>query len=440
MTIEFNCEGCQFLFRVPDTMAGRKGRCPKCGAITPIPDAPAASPVSADLPPARPAPGPRTDYDDRGRDDYDDRGRDDYDDQPRRRRKKKSKKGLILGLSIGAALLLLVGVGLAVYFIWFAASGLGDDAKYMPSNSKLIMSVKVEELLTSKVWKDLKKEFPALDAGEAMANGQSPVALADIERITIGGDPAGDEFVVVLRLKKPVKAADYEGKLPGNIGNVTFKDKKAGKYTMREPEDDSFDLAYCQVDPKLVLFGNPKGLKAVLERDKPAKFNSVIENALKETDFSRTFAMVIDAKAVGGPAPGFVPPPPQGVPKRGGKGAFWEGFEQGFRQGAGGFNPLAAMGVDGMGFSVKVSSDVAVKMTFVFKDSSTASKMRNDMQKGLREVKRNPGMGGAPPEAQEIANSASVGGSGVNVTLAATVKLKTILSLVNRMKGMMGGF
>jgi hypothetical protein len=438
MAIEFTCDGCQFLFRVPDTMAGKKGRCPKCGVITPIPAAPYASPIAVEpLQPKVPL-GRRSDPDDRDRRDYDDRGLDDYDDRPRRRRRKNSKKGLVIGLVAGAAALLLIGGGLAVYFIWFASSGLGEDAKYMPNNAKLIMSVKVEELLSSKVWKDLKKEFPALEAGEAMANGESPVNLSDIERITVGGDPATDEFVAVIRLKKAVKAADLESKIPGN---ANFKDKKVGKYTLREPEEEFGEMAYCQVDPKLVLFGSPKGLKSVLERDKPAKFNSVIDNAIKETDFSRTFAMVMDAKGMGAQGPGFVPPPQGGARPGAGKGAFWENFERGFRMGAGGgMNPLTGMGVDGMGFSIKLSTDVAFKMTMVCKDSSTASSMRSAMQRDLRQSKWGGLPPGAPPEVKEILNSASAGGSGVNVTLSFTIKLKTILSLVNQVKGMFGGF
>ena len=55
MTIEFNCEGCQYHFKVPDSMAGKKGKCPKCGAITSIPySSTSAAPVTAaPRPPAR---------------------------------------------------------------------------------------------------------------------------------------------------------------------------------------------------------------------------------------------------------------------------------------------------------------------------------------------------------------------------------------------------
>jgi len=433
MTIEFNCDGCHYPFRVPDSLGGKQGRCPKCGVINNIPLPPVASPIAVEpLPPPRPAPALDARYDDPNRDDW---GRDDYDDRAPRGRKRKSKKGLILGLVIGAAALLLIGGGLAVYFIWFAKPGLGEDAKYLPSSSKLIMSIKVEELLSSKVWKDLKKEFPMLEDGEKMANSNSPIDLSDIERVLVGGDPGRDEFVAVFRLKKAVKAADFENKIPGNF---TFKDKKIGKYTMRVPEDESADMAYCQVDPKLVVMGSPKALKGVLERDKKPQFSTVMENAIKDTDFSATLAMALDTKAMGGQAQGFAPPPPKPV-KAGGPGNFWDDFERVFRAGAGGMNPFGAMGVDGMGMSLKVSSDIGFKMTMVCKDSSTAASMRDSGQKGLREAKKGGGM--MPAEIKEIVNTASIGGRGVNVTFSATVKLSSALSLAKQAKAMFpGGF
>ena len=39
MTIAFQCSGCGSALRVPDTMAGRRGKCPKCAAVNSIPGA-----------------------------------------------------------------------------------------------------------------------------------------------------------------------------------------------------------------------------------------------------------------------------------------------------------------------------------------------------------------------------------------------------------------
>ncbi|HZN35673.1 MAG TPA: hypothetical protein VFB80_17710 [Pirellulaceae bacterium] len=53
MPIEFSCPACHQLVRTPDAAAGKKGKCPLCGAVVQIP-APAAAPVKPA--PAKPAP------------------------------------------------------------------------------------------------------------------------------------------------------------------------------------------------------------------------------------------------------------------------------------------------------------------------------------------------------------------------------------------------
>ena len=47
MSIEFHCTGCGRLLRVEDALAGRKTRCPRCDAVSVVPDA--TTPVAAIL-------------------------------------------------------------------------------------------------------------------------------------------------------------------------------------------------------------------------------------------------------------------------------------------------------------------------------------------------------------------------------------------------------
>jgi predicted RNA-binding Zn-ribbon protein involved in translation (DUF1610 family) len=73
MAIEFHCPQCQRLMRTPDATAGKKGKCPGCGAIADIPrsaapaarestiaaqPAPQAAPAAPSAPPAPPAAAP----------------------------------------------------------------------------------------------------------------------------------------------------------------------------------------------------------------------------------------------------------------------------------------------------------------------------------------------------------------------------------------------
>lgn len=129
------CTSCQSSIRVPDTAAGRKGKCPKCGTILTIPAVeapPPAPPPSAPPPlpptayaseippplPPEPPVVPRTprgyDEDDGLRRRYDDDDFDDDDLSIRRPRRVGGKGMAISGMVLGLAGLLLAGGGVLV--------------------------------------------------------------------------------------------------------------------------------------------------------------------------------------------------------------------------------------------------------------------------------------------------------------------------------------
>jgi hypothetical protein len=152
VAISVPCAKCATTLVAPDSAVGRQLRCPKCGALTTVPDFIPAQEVPvveasvtrpAEPPPPPPAPRPkpvraeavdepRSRKSRRDDDEDDDRPRkkkrryaadDDYDhDYPRKNARRRAGGGgggngaLIAGLVIGG-LLLLAGVGIAVYFI-----------------------------------------------------------------------------------------------------------------------------------------------------------------------------------------------------------------------------------------------------------------------------------------------------------------------------------
>ena len=91
MPIAVYCCACDRSLKVKDDLAGRKIKCPDCGKLLTVPDEEAEE-------------RPRK----RNRDE-------DEDDRPRRKKeKKRSKKGLIIGLSVGGGVL---AIGLVVLLI-----------------------------------------------------------------------------------------------------------------------------------------------------------------------------------------------------------------------------------------------------------------------------------------------------------------------------------
>ena len=72
--------------------------------------------------------------------------------------------------------------------------------------------------------------------------------------------------------------------------------------------------------------------------------------------------------------------------------------------------------------SIKVFSDIDIKVAMVCQDKSTAEKMRDEGKKALQEGKKK--MGDLPPNMsfmKDVINSASIGGSGLNVTASVTL-------------------
>jgi hypothetical protein len=54
MAIEFRCTGCRKLLRSDDDAAGKQAKCPECGAVAVVPNAPGSAPESSQYPSVRP--------------------------------------------------------------------------------------------------------------------------------------------------------------------------------------------------------------------------------------------------------------------------------------------------------------------------------------------------------------------------------------------------
>src|SRR5262245_573771 len=139
MPIIISCPGCPTKLSAPDGAAGKHVRCPKCGAITPVPafipveEVPV---VEAAIAPQKPKPKPfKADEDEepprkkKPQEDEEERPRkkkrraydddDDYEhDHPRRksRRAAGGGSGMIIVITLGG-LLLLGGIGLGIYLL-----------------------------------------------------------------------------------------------------------------------------------------------------------------------------------------------------------------------------------------------------------------------------------------------------------------------------------
>jgi hypothetical protein len=455
MTIAFHCAGCASVLKVPDEMAGRRGKCPRCGAANVIPTAgkiqaapqPPGLPGRPDRPGARPKPPPpkaeeildpeivedeeevedeaprgkarkRARREEEGNEAPPHRARkraardeddeDDEDERPRRRRRKSKKRGaptlLILGLVAGGLLLLGGGVGVGLWY--FLSSPLGDEMKFMPDNCRSITCVRVDQLLASDAYQQLAREVPKVgQAAEADLEKEIGLPASAIERVVVGDQASGAaaDHVIAVRTKQPVKTADLLAKIKRGS---SFKESKVKGYTLHEADKD----ALCVVDKKLVLYGTAKGLRAVLERDKKPTLSDGMQAALKAADLSQTVTVAVDLKAGGGR------PSAPGLP---GGGVDLDAFRQ----------------AEGLVIQGKVKTDVTLNVIVLCKDAASAADVKKKTDDELAKLRQNPLL----PKDLAAALDIKVTASGSKVTASTDIKvaplIKTYKDLVGKVQG-----
>ncbi len=413
MPIAFQCSGCGATLRVPDTMAGRRGKCPKCGAVNSIPGGTSqlqtAPPAPKAARPPKEAPPP---------DDVDN-GKEAPAEEARPRRqgaKKKNRTMLFVGLGCGALLLLTcMGTGVGVGLWWYLSSPIGEELAYMPSNCEYVAAVKLDQLVASGAFKQVENELPP-QFKQAMATADAEkeigLALADIDRLVIGGPLSGrDEPVVAVRTKKPVKAEDMTAKVKGK----SFASSKEGSYTIYEAPGGR--PAFCVVKKNLVLFGSGAALRVVLRRDKKPEMSANLSAAMKEMDFKQTVTMAF------APQNNTVTPPP---PLGGRGGMPFPGAAMA------GPPPGAEWGV----LHAKVANDVSITVIVQCKSPADASKAKSDMDESMTKLRQ------APPPLKDLAGAIDIKSSvsGKKVTATIDIKVAPVIKVVKDFAGQfMGG-
>jgi phage FluMu protein Com len=412
MTIAFQCSGCGVTLKVPDTSAGRRGKCPKCatvnlipavgGQVQTAPPTPRAAPRAA-----KPAPAP----------DVPDEGEEagaPPEPRPRRKgaKKRRSRMMLFVGLGCGGALLLLcLGVGAGVGIWWYTSSPIGDELTYMPGNCEVLASIRVDQLLASDAYKQIEKEVPQLK--QAVAGGDAEkemgLQLSNIERVVIGGALGNrDKPVVVVRTKQAVKAEDMVGKIKGK----SFTGTKVGSYTLYESGGATGD-GFCVAKKNLVLFGTSAALRLVLQRDKKPDFPAGLSAAMKEADFSKTIAVAVAPLQTSG-----APAPPLGGFPMGGAMAFGQSKE-----------------VDGVVIQAKVASDISLSFLVLCKDAATATATKKKLDEELPKLKTNPMVPADLKSALDIKSSVS----GRKLTATMEIKVAPLIKAVKNLGPLLGG-
>jgi len=332
MPISFACPTCGVTLKVPDTLAGKTGRCPKCGKSTKAPGgdgeaAPAAvkkANVVRDSPPAaadddivteavdddvitepveeeEPAkplaktkrvdnrPGKKrrdekNDADDdrprrrKTRDDEDEELDDEDDDRPpklkRKFGKKKKRKGrLILWLSLaGGGVVLLGGVALLLWML--GVFGGGIDKHWLPDDVTHVTVTNYDAGRSSGLYKKLLADFGDA-AKEFGLEGESYGIKLDDVSYLVTASAEKKESITLYYLKKAMTEEEVAKAMSKNA----FEKETVGKYTVHYEKFASGN-AFVMPQSRLIIRGPRATLKNILERNGPAKMSDDMKKAL----------------------------------------------------------------------------------------------------------------------------------------------------------------
>lgn len=428
------CRGCQTRLKVPDNLAGKKAKCPKCQGVLNIPSAEetvefppnrAVTPPSSRLPargaplpkeideprPARSKtdknrkevldeldePRPRLVEDDlaedpprRPRDDDDDF----EEDRPRRRRKKAGVSPLLLYGSIGSgALLVLVIVGVLLVLLGGESVGL----RFMPDDPHFIIAIRPAEIAASATFKELEKSIPNFqNLVNSKLHEEIGLSISDIGFIQIGAS-SPNNVCFLMRLNKDEKIDNLLMKKggPQNFNSITV-----GTYTIRDKNNEGI----CLIDNRMIVAGPTEYLKIVLQRNRNATLSPEMQRAIVDVDSGATVVMVGDARKLqtnmgGGGMPGIGRP----------------GFN--FMEG---FNEIKE--VEHFATEVRIASDVSAKVVATYKDESRANKLKTLVDAQLPALK--VGMGAKlPPSGKAALESITTTLNGPKVIMTGRIAL-----------------
>ena len=294
------------------------------------------------------------------------------------------------------------------------APGTNADLKFMPADSNVLIAVRVDQILGTTMAKRLKQDggdLAQLIASQLEQTSEhgfgSP--LSNVDSLTMAGSVgAKDSLVVAVHFKQAVKAETIlkSRKLPGGKGEKqpSFKEIKVGPFTLYE-SPDVFRQSFCIVSEKVMLSGDAKLLRSVLERKEP-KYRSEMQAALEKTDFTRSLNLVMDIKGM-----------------RAAKG---DAFPVGTLPGVD-LNKLLS-NTDWIVKSIQVGDDkITATGTASCSNPKDAALLQQQSMATIATVMKELEKRGAPKEILEVLGGAKVEVSGNTVSGGTTIPLEVIL-------------
>ena len=323
--IGFVCPTCKTLMNVPVDLAGTEVNCFKCGQRLHIPSPEQNKPILAQL----------LDTEDGIPGETDSSSSSQFASGPpppplaqliadpisleeNRSSRKFPKKYVIVPLVL-ACIGVMVWATVLLLKPLLGGPGLSDELRYLPDDTRAIVSVDVRTLLTSsaskkvfKSWQDALKTRAAeavaeIEDIESNVEKATGLALNDFIRVTVAvtvekNQPEMPIFVVKVdnanRLKIKGKTYDPQtNKLAWKAPEV--EDETVGKFTLKKftrEEGSPEQLSFCIVNDRTIVFGPIRVVRAILRRERDAELAPGMKEAMSQLDFSQAIGVAVSHK------------------------------------------------------------------------------------------------------------------------------------------------
>ena len=176
-----------------------------------------------------------------------------------------------------------------------------EPLELVPDGADVVAVVQVGAIFASPAFEKATAEFPDLKKDVAKPLGEhTKLKFNQIEKMFVAGNTESMDFVLVMTMKKPVKASDV-----ATDDDVAVEE--IGDYELFVPKEDK---GFVLIDENVVAIGPAKSLRAVLKRDAEAELDEDLEAAWNEVEEDSDLYVVakldgLMKKAAGGLPPGF---------------------------------------------------------------------------------------------------------------------------------------
>ena len=286
------------------------------------------------------------------------------------------------------------------------------DLQYIPSDSNVLIVLRVDKVLASDSVKKLRKEIPTIDKGlDSSFRKELGFEISNVERVIVGIQAKGGVVVGVLHLKNGIKAetvvkAVSAPRADGGKG-TNYKEEKVGSLTMYVPAR-KFTEAFCLVNDRIMIYGPVEDLRPVLARNQKADLSVGLQAALKASDPAALLTIVGDLNAV------IAAERPLMV--------------------LGGDFKLITASVSGFSFTINdFGADVVFRGVALCKDAKAAAEMKTQveaMRKGMLELLKAAPPGAVSKGLPELLGTAKIETKGNVVEATLRVKVDNMVAMI----------